>query len=898
MPTVDEHILAVDAVICQNIALLGDNRNLLSQNILSQLRDLLEGVAVRLHTNTGSSVYSYNHAITPALEYIRARGQYSFLRRFHDLLQISASHYTFLDDGASRLMLKYYDYLLRIRQLAETQFGLSILANLEDFPVELEPSLAEFYRKIRTRVLEHRAHPDRPATTARYYVHRTRPFFVDGAVLYEVTFTTAYDNAAKSSRIIAFTDIDIANYYAANLTLVDDAIEVLGQRMPILIVRDWGVSIRPCEIDNFARILGRSTNARSGSLEYQRLMSYLTATKSSLLDLVDLQDKAYSRLVSRMSNGIREPRIMALLDASRRLILSGAPGTRLLRYLLLQLNNRIIKEQYWREPCARLSDLKVSYGCIPFDTMPFCTSLKRHNPRMVHLLESLDVRGREHELLARTIKRNVEARGIIYTPVSEVEHIGELSDLILRHNRRIYVGHPGRKMVSDRGHVFIAEYEEDAAEIIRKLQNLASAGLEGYASSIEQWLASTNLVLDDDLKRDALRRLFNHSKVALIYGAAGTGKSTMVNYIANHFGSNEKLFLAHTNPAVDNLRRRVDAQHCEFRTIASHLRGYRDASTDVLFIDECSTVGNADLLDVLEKTEFRLLVLVGDVYQIESIQFGNWFGIARSFLPASATFELQRPYRTTMPWLLDLWSKVRSVSQDIGEAIAHHGCSSNLDESIFETDAEDSIILCLNYDGLYDINNINRFLQARNEGKSVKWEASIYKVGDPILFNETERFGPTIYNNLKGTIVDFERFNDRIQFDVRLNRPLTEMDVDGFDLRWVSDGTVQFDVFRPSTTDSDDEPVNTVVPFQVAYAVSIHKAQGLEYDSVKVVITDANEEDITHSIFYTAITRARTNLRLYWTPETQNAVLSRLEPKANNRDVRLLQGRTGLVPSL
>ena len=47
------------------------------------------------------------------------------------------------------------------------------------------------------------------------------------------------------------------------------------------------------------------------------------------------------------------------------------------------------------------------------------------------------------------------------------------------------------------------------------------------------------------------------------------------------------------------------------------------------------------------------------------------------------------------------------------------------------------------------------------------------------------------------------------------------------------------------------------MPFQVAYAVSIHKAQGLEYDSVKIVITDANEDDITHSIFYTVVTRAR-----------------------------------------
>ncbi len=62
---------------------------------------------------------------------------------------------------------------------------------------------------------------------------------------------------------------------------------------------------------------------------------------------------------------------------------------------------------------------------------------------------------------------------------------------------------------------------------------------------------------------------------------------------------------------------------------------------------------------------------------------------------------------------------------------------------------------------------------------------------------------------------------------------------------------------RADTSDEDDDSLNTSVPFQVAYAVSIHKAQGLEYDSVKVVITDANEDDITHNIFYTAITRAR-----------------------------------------
>ena len=69
-------------------------------------------------------------------------------------------------------------------------------------------------------------------------------------------------------------------------------------------------------------------------------------------------------------------------------------------------------------------------------------------------------------------------------------------------------------------------------------------------------------------------------------------------------------------------------------------------------------------------------------------------------------------------------------------------------------------------------------------------------------------------------------------------------------LRWIADSTVRFTVYDlPNVSDEDDDTLNTTVPFQVAYAVSIHKAQGLEYDSVKIVITDANDDDISHSIF-------------------------------------------------
>jgi ATP-dependent exoDNAse (exonuclease V) alpha subunit len=371
----------------------------------------------------------------------------------------------------------------------------------------------------------------------------------------------------------------------------------------------------------------------------------------------------------------------------------------------------------------------------------------------------------------------------------------------------------------------------------------------------------------------------------------------MVDHIAQYLNDKEKLFLAHTHPAIDNLKRKVTAQNSEFRTISSQIyRGASDPEYDLLIIDECSTVSNADLIKVLEKTSFKLIVLVGDVYQIESIQFGNWFGIIRSFIPSTSVFELTTPFRTKNDELLSFWSKVRSNEDDIAEVMARNGYSTVLDESLFQTQRHDEIILCLNYDGLYGINNINRFLQSSNPGAAITWHVSTYKIGDPVLFNEAERFRPVIYNNLKGKIVGIKRDHGRIQFDVELDRSLSEFDVDGDELEWMGGSTVRFNVYEYDASDEDDDSLNTTVPFQVAYAVSIHKAQGLEYDSVKIVITDANEDDITHSIFYTAVTRAREHLKIFWTPETQQDVLKRLRHSVNRKDVALLASRKSLTP--
>ena len=105
------------------------------------------------------------------------------------------------------------------------------------------------------------------------------------------------------------------------------------------------------------------------------------------------------------------------------------------------------------------------------------------------------------------------------------------------------------------------------------------------------------------------------------------------------------------------------------------------------------------MVQILEKASFKLLVLVGDVFQIESITFGNWFDIARSFISEKSIFELTKPYRSSNNKLLTLWDKVRNLDDDILEHIAKNNFSVTLDESILEHTGEDEIVLCLNIMG-------------------------------------------------------------------------------------------------------------------------------------------------------------------------------------------------------
>ena len=273
------------------------------------------------------------------------------------------------------------------------------------------------------------------------------------------------------------------------------------------------------------------------------------------------------------------------------------------------------------------------------------------------------------------------------------------------------------------------------------------------------------------------------------------------------------------------------------------------------------------------------LVLAGDTYQIESIDFGNWFTYAKDIIKTKGSnVELVSTWRTKDPGLIELWNETRNKGALITEKLVIDGpFSENIGEGVLNSEIMDEVILCLNYDGKFGLNNMNSYFQNANTETAVVWRDWKYKVGDHILFNDTDRFS-LLYNNLKGQIVQIELFDSRIIFTVDVEIPLTEQDCqnDGIEFIDIIDDVtrIRFDVLDFEEEMADEDRKKAIVPFQLAYAVSIHKAQGLEYRSVKVVIPSSNAEKITHGIFYTAITRAKEKLKIYWSSETMQEVVA------------------------
>ena len=138
MHEIIDKILICNKNICKNIAkITPSERGFFSQNILGELRNFLEAINMFFYANSQKNnkiEYTYQN-ITKANSYVKTQANLYVLNKLHQLLQISASHYTLEEENSERLMLKYYEYLLKIKKLL-APFNITILSyvNIQNKP--------------------------------------------------------------------------------------------------------------------------------------------------------------------------------------------------------------------------------------------------------------------------------------------------------------------------------------------------------------------------------------------------------------------------------------------------------------------------------------------------------------------------------------------------------------------------------------------------------------------------------------------------------------------------------------------------------------------------------------------------------------------------------------------
>lgn len=606
----DRNILIVSENICKNIASITDgDRGFKSQNILSNLRHLVEAVDQRIFSEKATITLNKYDDIERSVAYVASRGELKFLNRFHYFLQAAVSHFIPDEDGATRLMLKYYEWLLRIREYVKNTFGLDILQNLEDYPLDQDESLNEYYEKIAYQ-LEHMRYSDRTPSD-RFYVQKSKPFFSGGKIYYEITVIPADDYSSKFNRFTVFSKNEIPIYYAIKLNFIDTEIGILKRHMPIRVIDNYKVAIRPVEFDDFSRILNMP-KVNAGTIEYDSMMEYLTVSGMSLTELVTMSDEYYGAVKTKIQNLSKSNNLFNSLDRCRQLIKSNAAGSIILRYILLKMRHRIMRYQIADRPNNWISYLSLWNECIPFDKMPFDASLVYHNPSLFDVFSCISSKGREHEILSRKIRINTEQNVKLFTPIKDVEYIGNVQELANKFNTLLISKHvPVRSLVIEKDNVYIKGYEADTVTIINDLISRVGNGLTGYRNAMGTWLQETPTV-DCEEKESILLDMFSKYDLALIYGAAGTGKTTLIKHLSSYFADSSKLFLANTNPAKENLRRQIKVSNSEFSTIAScsplvNGNNYDIVLRVLLFENNSSNITSSDLKSYAMSADFKFI---------------------------------------------------------------------------------------------------------------------------------------------------------------------------------------------------------------------------------------------------------------------------------------------------
>lgn len=124
MATLSEKILSIDKTICRYLdqAELSE-RGIVSQDIIAHLIAFVEHIMLNFYSKN-TDILDTTENIEKGIVNAQVTSELKELYRFHKYLNIVAIHYSLDEGNSERLMLKYYKYLLDMKNLVEKYWNM------------------------------------------------------------------------------------------------------------------------------------------------------------------------------------------------------------------------------------------------------------------------------------------------------------------------------------------------------------------------------------------------------------------------------------------------------------------------------------------------------------------------------------------------------------------------------------------------------------------------------------------------------------------------------------------------------------------------------------------------------------------------------------------------------
>jgi exodeoxyribonuclease V alpha subunit len=459
----------------------------------------------------------------------------------------------------------------------------------------------------------------------------------------------------------------------------------------------------------------------------------------------------------------------------------------------------------------------------------------------------------------------------------------ECIDRMVERNQAVREAIPGNKKVvlSYKNYTI----EKMIAKFLYALNNSPS-NQESIQVDFDYIFKRTAVELTGEQKQAVISAVNN--RITIITGGPGTGKTTIIRAIIESLQKDKRsvLVAAPTGRAakrVEEATRYSASTIHRMLKISPETRGFvhneqNPLQADAIIVDEFSMVDFFIFYSLLKAmSQHTRLIIIGDKDQLPSVGPGNvlrdiiqsgYFNIiylSRNFRQTADSLIIENAYRINngdelifKPYSDDLDFVFIRVTSDwqamekVLRIIEYYKNDYNFNSPDFQ-------VLVPMYRGEAGIDNLNRQIQEKfnPEPPYIKKENHVFKRWDKVM-QLKNNYEKEIFNGEQGIVTSFNA-----------EKKILLIDFDGN--------------YKEYSIDELEE-------LTISYTVSVHKAQGSEYDMVILVILPTHAIMLNRELFYTAVTRAKKKIFLVSDRETvRRAVLNSMPSERKTLLPRRLQ---------